>query len=84
MLHGLHGLKQPAICNNIDIVYSILEEMSDNITERSFLGIEEENNEQLLRYIEENQVGYNSTLQGPFGSRKSTCIEEVYLLTANI
>ena len=39
-------------------------------TERISLDSAEENNEQLLRYIEENQVGYNSTLQGPFGSRK--------------
>ena len=28
------------------------------------------NMEQLLRTIEEAQLGYDSTLQGPFGSRK--------------
>ena len=48
-----------------------VEEMSyTSVTERISLDSEEESHEQLLRYIEENQVGYNSTLQGPFGSRK--------------
>lgn len=31
-----------------------------------------ENHEQLLRYIEQNQIGYNSTLQGPFGTKRGT------------
>ena len=52
-------------------MHTVIEEMSDtSTTERISLDSEEEHHEQLLRYIEENQVGYNGTLQGAFGSRK--------------
>ena len=49
--------------------------MSLNSTlERNLSDSEEKHHEQLLRYVEENQVGYNSTLQGPFGSRKGRAL----------
>ncbi len=31
--------------------------------------------EQLLRYIEKHQIGYESTFQGPFGNRRGACAE---------
>ena len=34
------------------------------------------NVEKLLQKIEESQIGYNSTLQGPFGTKKGTCMIE--------
>ena len=33
----------------------------------------EQNREQLLQYIEKGQVGYEATLQGPYGTRKGVC-----------
>ena len=32
------------------------------------------NVEKLLQKIEESQIGYNSTLQGPFGIKRGTCM----------
>ena len=59
-------IMQPATC-----IRTVIEEMSfTSTTERISLDSEEEHHEQLLRYIEENQVGYNGTLQGPFGSKR--------------
>ena len=29
--------------------------------------------EQLLDYIEKGQIGYDATLQGPYGTRKGVC-----------
>ena len=64
-------------------MHTVIEEMSDNsITERNFSDSEEERHEQLLRYIEENQVGYNSTLQGPFGSKRG--IEVCSMITMSL
>ena len=29
---------------------------------------------QLLEYIEKGQIGYDATLQGPYGTRKGVCM----------
>ena len=34
---------------------------------------------QLLEYIEKGQIGYDATLQGPYGTRKGVCMILVWL-----
>ena len=46
--------------------------------------------EQLLHYIEQGQIGYDATLQGPYGTRKGVCTSvhknpsQIHLLLAAI
>ena len=37
-------------------------------------GTGKKNREQLLQQIEEGQVGYDATLQGPYGTKKGVCV----------